>query len=448
MRFKRWLISVIVLMGYLSVSMNYKIFAQSEKGVAITQEQKLWGLMQVWSAAKYNFAYFDKVPTLKWDEEVQTSIPKILSTKNINDYYLELRELAAKLNDGHTQVMPPGALSGGYDNPPVELQMIENKFILVRVGISDETKQQKLIPGLELIEIDGISAKEYFVKYVEKYLGGTKQHQESFGLYLLLNGPTNSKVKLKFLDKSGKVTDLELTRNAMSNGFSQRIFAMNPLLEMKQFENGIVYIKLASFQSEQIVKDFKEALEKFDLSSIKGMILDVRFNFGGNSQNGYDIISRLIEKPVEKLIWKSRKYVAADNAWGKPEEWLIGKPDTIKPSIDKKYFGHLVILTSSNTFSAAEDFLIPFKYSGRATLLGEKTAGSTGQPLWIPLPGGGVFTVCAIKDFYPDGKEFVGIGIEPDIEVHTTLQDIYGGEDRTLEKAIEVLSKSRDNRKK
>jgi C-terminal processing protease CtpA/Prc len=178
------------------------------------------------------------------------------------------------------------------------------------------------------------------------------------------------------------------------------------------------------------------------------MILDVRFNFGGNSQNGYDIISQLIEKPLEKLIWKSRKYVAADNAWGKHEEWLVGKPDTIKPSIDKKYFGPLVILTSSNTFSAAEDFLIPFKYSGRATLVGEKTAGSTGQPLWIPLPGGGVFTVCAIKDFYPDGKEFVGIGIEPDIEVNATLQDVYDGKDRTLEKAIEIFSKSRDNRKK
>jgi C-terminal processing protease CtpA/Prc len=423
------------------------MFAQSENGETITQEQKLWGLMEMWSAAKYNFAYFDKVPDLDWDYEVQASIPKVLAAENINDYYLELRELAAKLNDGHTLVIPPGALNGRYDNPPIELQLIENKIILAKIGDTEETRDKNLVTGLELIAVDDIEVKDYFVKHVGKYLGGTKQYRESFGLFLLLNGTTNSKVNLKFKNKLGSTTDVELTRNSMNKGFSQRIFNMNPLIEIKMLENNIVYIKLASFQSEQIVADFKAELEKLELPKIDGMILDIRFNFGGNSQNGYDIISQLIDKPIEKLIWKSRKYIASDNAWGKPEEWHIGKQDTIEPSIGKKYTGPLIILTGSNTFSAAEDFLIPLKYSGRATLIGEKTAGSTGQPLWIHLPGGGVFTVCAVRDSYPDGKEFVGVGIEPDIEVHLTLQDIYENKDKTLEKAIEVISKLKDNRK-
>jgi C-terminal processing protease CtpA/Prc len=58
----------------------------------------------------------------------------------------------------------------------------------------------------------------------------------------------------------------------------------------------------------------------------------------------------------------------------------------------------------------------------------------------VTLPGGGVLRVCSKRDSYPDGKEFVGFGIDPDITVEPTQLDIYEGRDPALAKAIEAIS--------
>jgi carboxyl-terminal processing protease len=98
-----------------------------------------------------------------------------------------------------------------------------------------------------------------------------------------------------------------------------------------------------------------------------------------------------------------------------------------------------VILTAPNTLSTAEDFLVPLDYAGRALLVGEPTAGSTGDPVNVRLPGGAILRVRSKRDTYPDGRELVGRGIEPDIVVHPTVAGIRANRDEVLEKAIEVL---------
>jgi len=90
--------------------------------------QKIWILMQVWAEARFNFAYFDQVPELDWDEETRNAIPKILASENIAQYYQILQELVALLNDGHTFIMPPMEEMESLDHPALETQMIEDKI--------------------------------------------------------------------------------------------------------------------------------------------------------------------------------------------------------------------------------------------------------------------------------------------------------------------------------
>jgi C-terminal processing protease CtpA/Prc len=71
--------------------------------------------------------------------------------------------------------------------------------------------------------------------------------------------------------------------------------------------------------------------------------------------------------------------------------------------------------------------------------IGENSYGSTGQPLMFNLPGGGSVRVCAKKDTYPDGREFVGYGVKPDIEVHMTVGDLLQKKDPVLESALGYL---------
>jgi len=75
----------------------------------------------------------------------------------------------------------------------------------------------------------------------------------------------------------------------------------------------------------------------------------------------------------------------------------------------------LKLRTSAHTFSAAEDFAVVFDAMKRGKIVGEPTGGSTGQPLSFSLPGGGSARVCTKHDRYPDRKEFVGVGIHPNV---------------------------------
>lgn len=176
-----------------------------------------------------------------------------------------------------------------------------------------------------------------------------------------------------------------------------------------------------------------------DLNKIKGMIIDLRSNIGGNNEYAFKIVSRLITEPVKTSKWKTRQYIPALRSWGRPEKWYEEEAEIIEPSTQKNYSGPLVILTSPFTCSSSEDFIVPLDYSNRAILVGQKTAGSTGNPLVLALPGGGVFRVCTKRDTYPDGKEFVGFGIDPDITVRRTQKDIYKYEDPVLKKALDVI---------
>ena len=76
----------------------------------------------------------------------------------------------------------------------------------------------------------------------------------------------------------------------------------------------------------------------------------------------------------------------------------------------------------------------------RGKIIGGPTAGSSGTPLIYSLPGGGYGKVVTSRGMYPDGKEYIGIGIQPDIEVDITIEDIKLGQDRILERAKEYLT--------
>ncbi|GAF84236.1 unnamed protein product, partial [marine sediment metagenome] len=119
--------------------------------------------------------------------------------------------------------------------------------------------------------------------------------------------------------------------------------------------------------------------------------------------------------------------------------WHEGDPDIIKPQEGNKIKVPIIVLIGHGTGSAAEDFLIALDSIKRATFVGQKTNGSTGQPLIFNLPGGGSARVCTKKDTYPDGREFVGYGISPHEYIEPSIEDILKDRDVVLEKGVGVL---------
>jgi len=79
---------------------------------------------------------------------------------------------------------------------------------------------------------------------------------------------------------------------------------------------------------------------------------------------------------------------------------------------------------------------MPLKYSGRATVVGDTTGGSSGQPYVYDFKNGMLFRVSTKRMYFPDGTEFEGQGIRPDVEIVPTPSDIKGGLDPALERAV------------
>ncbi len=146
------------------------------------------------------------------------------------------------------------------------------------------------------------------------------------------------------------------------------------LLEMQRFnfgfesvkilEGNIGYLKFNNFYDTEFGSETAIAAMNF-LSHSDALIIDLRQNGGGSPKMIQLISSYLFDaEPVHLsgFYWRSSDQYTQN--WTLP--YVVGKrmPDT-----------EVYILTSANTFSAAEEFTYNLKHLKRATVIGEITGG-------------------------------------------------------------------------
>lgn len=406
----------------------------------LTEDAKVAGLSKFWSEVKFNFANFHLVPELDWDALYLEYLPKVRASKSTREYYLLLAELCARLKDGHTSVFPPRDLADElYGCPAISVRLIEQHVIL-RMVLDPALIAEGVTPGLEILAIDNIPVREYAEKFVGPYLcASTAQDRENrlFG-ETLLNGQVGKSVELTLRDAGGRVFQKTLPR--LTSRTRQSLAPKMPATELSSLPGNIGYIALNQFETESVVNEFEAAFD--EIAKTDGLIIDLRNNRGGSSENGFLILNHLTErKTIPGAAWGTRLYRPAYRAWGTLEEWDQHAGPWKAPA-SKKYSKPVIVLIGPQTYSAAEDFAVAFDVLKRGRILGEPTGGSSGQPLFFSLPGGGVARVCTQRNRYPDGREFVGFGVKPDILVSQTLADFRAGRDTALEAACDELRKS------
>jgi C-terminal processing protease CtpA/Prc len=441
-----WLMSMFLLFSAVLAPAQEQGSQTTNEWTGSTQ-QKVWGLMTVWAEAKYAFPHFERLSDLDWDRAAQQYIPRVIAAEDMEGYYRVLSQFVAMLKDSHTSIVPPwGHFKPGYDLPPIEVQVIEDRFLITRAGETDDIESQRIYPGLEIVEIDGNPVRKYFEENVLKYHSrGSKQADEAILTIYLFYGPQGEKVIFKVKDVDGVARNVTLTRSSLDrngNPFMYR-FVHNLMvaqtIESKLLDHNILYVNIPHFENDRVQADFQNMIDDLDPSGITGMIIDLRYNLGGSSTTCNKIVSCLIDEPVMSPIFKYRHYIAAEKAWGREPQWSTDTIDVL-PREGRRYLGPLVVLSGPSTNSAAEDFIIELQYTGRAKIVGEKTAGGAGNALVSALPGGGSFRVTTFTAIYPGGQDYVGKGVAPDVEVHPTRKDISEGRDPILEKAIHVIT--------
>ncbi len=422
--------NILLYVAMIFISLNSS--AQSGAATTLTDAQKLYGLSKVWSEAKYNFVYINKVKW-NWDSLYQATIPSALETKDVRSYYDVLRKFIAHLQDGHTSVWYPSSFyQDQFAYTAIRTDLIDGRVFITRL-LNDTLNSKGLEPGMEILKVGGIDVHQYVRENLLPYEGASTPQGLNFLVYnaYLLNGKVDEALKLTLRDRKGKVSDYEVSR---------KLTIKEPeAVSFKMLENNIGLLTITSFSSSNFNEKFDQIYP--DIMKATGLIIDLRSNRGGDGSQGIYMMKHFVSAPFPDPMISALQHNPLLKVWGMGGTayyTLASSPN--QPFTDRKtYNGPIAVLISKETGSAAEDFAMPFDYVKRGTLIGQPTGGSTGQPMLSSLPGGGTLRICVRKDTYPNGKEFVGVGIEPDILVPEDAEAFCNQKDNVLNKAIEIL---------
>jgi len=399
----------------------------------LSDDAKIAGLSTLWSEARFNFAFFDRQPDLDWNQTYLDFLPKVRATTSTEDYYRVLMRFAALLKDGHTNVYPPAPLRDVfYGGPGLRTQLVENAVVVMEVN-DPALLAQRWRVGDVLLKIDGEDIHSYAERAIAPYQSSSTPQDlqvRTFD-YALLTGRAGSQVRVTVKNAEGKKEERALTRLTLEDQSKLKKFGAS--FKMRTDRIGVLTID--EFDDTEGTKALLANLAL--VNSSKGLIIDVRANGGGSTP--VDLLQVLTRDPIRGPMMRTRSYVAADRARGALPGWTDIAPFEVAADPAQHVDVPIAVLTSARTFSAAEDFVAAFDAMHRGITVGEATAGSTGQPIFFQLPGGGSARVCTRNDRAFDGTVFEGVGLRPTILASPTLESIRRKKDIALERAAAAL---------
>jgi C-terminal processing protease CtpA/Prc len=195
-----------------------------------------------------------------------------------------------------------------------------------------------------------------------------------------------------------------------------------------EYEDGIYQLNISEIGFTD--KDFQEWLPK--LEQAKGIIVDWRT--GGLD---FDFLAHLQNVPDTLRDFDPGKYLYPDREKEKYE--LSFRPSwSIEPK-EPHLKAKIVFLSNAYDGSYLESFLVHVQHYKLGTVIGEQTAGMTGNVIISPLPGGWKAWWTGLYVEKPDGTDFQGVGAIPDIIVHPTVKGIADGRDEILEAGLKYM---------
>lgn len=178
-------------------------------------------------------------------------------------------------------------------------------------------------------------------------------------------------------------------------------------------------------------EELHAALTSFEKAGAQGWIIDLRWNRGGGSI----YLSRLLVDQGRLFSRHRHNDAHLPDGTVLPRRVDIDADGTALP-----FQRPVAVLIGPESISGAESFAGPMRALGRATLVGERTAGACGAARAVALAPGWTISLAAWETrFGPEEWALNRIGVPPDVEVVPTADDDAVGRDPQLEAAMTVL---------
>ncbi len=228
-------------------------------------------------------------------------------------------------------------------------------------------------------------------------------------------GPRGSTVTLTILRAGREPFDVDVKRASI----------LVPTLDSKILDENIAYVQLFTF-GDSTSDDLRNALRDLISQDPDGLILDLRNNGGGYLNTAIEVVSQFIGDGVvmyEVYGDGTRRTFSAQK----------GGLATEIP---------MVVLINGGSASASEIVAGAIQDRGRGLLVGETSFGKGSVQEYTPLLNNeGAVRVTIARWLTPNDRQIHEIGLEPDVKIEITEEEVSAGTDTQLEKAIELLTK-------
>ena len=194
-------------------------------------------------------------------------------------------------------------------------------------------------------------------------------------------------------------------------------------VQTKMLEGDIGYMAVSEFDSvtyDQYVK----GLDTLEGQGMKGLVVDLRGNPGGNLNTVCDILDLMLPKGL--IVYTQDKN---------------GEKREMTSDEENKFTHPMVVLVNGNSASASEIYAGAIQDYGLGKIVGTQTYGNGVVQQIFDLKDGTCVKLTIAEYYTPKGRNINGKGITPDVEEEYELNEKNPEADNQLEKAVEELKK-------
>lgn len=372
----------------------------NSSGVFASSPQQLYD--QVWKLI--NSKYVDHTNNQQDWKRWRSKYDKVIKTDE--DAYVAIQTMLVSLNDPYTKFLDPkefedetSSIKGSLKGIGVQIGLREGKLLIIAPIEDTPGEKAGLLAEDEILEIDGKSTKGITIDKAADQIRG----EEGTFVTLLIKRKNQE-------NKLYKIQRAEIEIKSVST----------KIPEKAKVDDCIGYIRLSSFISKNATGEFEAALNQY--KSKRGYIIDLRSNPGGLLSNAILISDMFLNGGIIVSTVDRDGYKETTRA---TKRYVTDKP--------------IVILINKGSASASEIFSGAMKDNKRALLVGENTFGKGLVQEVNKLMGGSGANITIQKYLTPNGTDINKKGIEPDVTVELTEEDIKTKNDVQLQKANELL---------